>query len=214
MFTGLIEEKGILQGLHLAGTSGTITIGCRKVLAGTRMGDSIAVNGICLTVTDLGASYFAADVTAETVRRTDLRDMSPGDPVNLERAMPADGRFGGHIVTGHIDGTGTIREMRREGNGIFVTIGAGPDIMRLVCEKGSVAVDGISLTVASLSDSDFTVCIIPHTGEETTLTGKKTGDPVNLENDIIGKYLDRLIQRPKKRKESSLSISYLEEIGF
>ena len=193
MFTGIIEELGSVRSLSLTGTSGKITIDAKKVLEGPRIGDSIAVNGVCLTVISLQRDGFTADVMAETVRRSNLGDLRRGDRVNLERAMDAGGRFGGHLVSGHIDGTGTIRSCRKEENAVWVTVTAGPDILRLIIEKGSVAIDGISLTVAAVSDRDFQVSVIPHTGEETTLLKKKPGDAVNLENDVVGKYVERLL---------------------
>ena len=193
MFTGIIEEIGAVKKISLSGKSGSLEIGAKKILEGTRIGDSIAVNGVCLTVTSLPALGFCADVMAETLRRSSLGSLSVGSGVNLERAMSADGRFGGHIVSGHIDGTGTISKMQKEENAVWVHISASEEILRLIVEKGSVAIDGISLTVASVSDSGFAVSVIPHTASETTLLSKKTGDLVNLENDIIGKYVQKLL---------------------
>lgn len=193
MFTGIIEELGTVKDIKTAGSSGQISIGAAKVLEGTKTGDSIAVNGICLTVTRLSSDGFTADVMPETMRRTSLSIVGRGDKVNLERAMAADGRFGGHIVSGHIDGTGQIREFKREGNAVWVTIAAGCDILKFIVEKGSVAIDGISLTVAEVTDSYFRVSVIPHTGSETTLLSKHAGDPVNLETDIVGKYVAKLM---------------------
>lgn len=193
MFTGIIEEKGKLREVKISGVSGTIKIAASKVLERTKIGDSIAVNGVCLTVTQMDDAGFCADVMAETLRRSSLGSLSKGDCVNLERAMAADGRFGGHIVSGHIDGTGTISKVKNEGNAIWVYISANDSILSLIVEKGSIAIDGISLTVAKVSDVDFAVSIIPHTADETTLASKKIGDTVNLENDIIGKYVQRFI---------------------
>lgn len=203
MFTGIIEELGSVRSLSLTGTSGKITIDAKKVLEGTRIGDSIAVNGVCLTVISLQRDGFTADVMAETVRRSNLGDLRRGDRVNLERAMAAGGRFGGHLVSGHIDGTGTIKSCRKEENAVWVTVTAGPDILRLIIEKGSVAIDGISLTVAAVSDRDFQVSVIPHTGEETTLLKKKPGDAVNLENDVVGKYVERLLTPWREVRETA-----------
>ena len=194
MFTGIVEEKGTVGHISLAGISGSIAIKARKVLEGTRIGDSIAVNGVCLTVVSLRPDGFTADVMAETIRRTSLGSCQPGDPVNLERAMAADGRFGGHIVAGHIDGVGTIRSAVPEGNAVWITIDAPPQILRYIVEKGSIAIDGISLTVAYVDESVFKVSVIPHTAAETTLLSKKAGDIVNLENDIVGKYLEKLMR--------------------
>ncbi len=193
MFTGIIEELGTIRDLRTAGSSGQIMIGADKVLKGTEIGDSIAVNGVCLTVTQISSDGFTADVMPETMRRTSLSIVGRGDKVNLERAMAADGRFGGHIVSGHIDGTGQIRDFKKEGNAVWVTITAGCDILKFIVEKGSIAIDGISLTVAEVTDSYFRVSVIPHTGSETTLLLKQVGDPVNLETDIVGKYVAKLL---------------------
>ncbi|MDY6396741.1 MAG: riboflavin synthase [Treponema sp.] len=193
MFTGIIEEIGSVKRVSVGGKSGSIEIAAKKVLDGTKVGDSIAVNGVCLTVTSLGSSSFTADVMAETLRRSSLGSLSVGNGVNLERAMAADGRFGGHLVSGHIDGTGTISKMQKEENAVWVHIQANSEILNLIVEKGSIAIDGISLTVAGVSDSEFSVSVIPHTAKETTLLSKKAGDTVNLENDIIGKYVQKLL---------------------
>ena len=193
MFTGIIEEIGSVKRVSVGGKSGSIEIAAKKVLDGTKVGDSIAVNGVCLTVTSLGSSSFTADVMAETLRRSSLGSLSVGNGVNLERAMAADGRFGGHLVSGHIDGTGTISKMQKEENAVWVHIQANSEVLNLLVEKGSIAIDGISLTVAGVSDSEFSVSVIPHTAKETTLLSKKAGDTVNLENDIIGKYVQKLL---------------------
>lgn len=193
MFTGIIEEVGVIRALSMSGHSGEISIRADKVLEQTKIGDSIAVNGICLTVTSLSADGFTADIMPETVSRSSMKAAAAGDRVNLERAMAADGRFGGHIVSGHIDGTGTIREMDRDENAVWVRIQAGPEILRYIVEKGSITIDGISLTVARVTGQDFSVSIIPHTGEETTLLSRREGDTVNLETDIIAKYTEKLL---------------------
>ena len=169
MFTGIIEELGQIRRICIQGSSGQIAISAKKVLEGTQIGDSIAVNGICLTVVSLEKDGFTADVMAETMRRSSLSIGKPGDLVNLERAMAVDGRFGGHFVSGHIDGTGIIRSYKKEQNAVWVTIDTKPEILRLIVEKGSVAIDGISLTVATVGHSWFQVSVIPHTGSETTL---------------------------------------------
>lgn len=192
MFTGIVEECGTVLGVLKNGVSGSLQIQASTVLEGTKTGDSIAVNGVCLTVTKLTKSSFTADVMAETFRRTNLGNLGKNSRVNLERAMAADGRFGGHIVSGHIDGTGVISRIKEEGNAVWIYISAPQSILNLIVEKGSVAVDGISLTVAAVSDKEFAVSVIPHTRENTALSGKKTGAVVNLENDIIGKYVQKL----------------------
>ena len=222
MFTGIVEERGIIRSLSMAGSSGKIRIQCRKVLENTRIGDSIAVNGICLTVVSMTNDSFTADVMAETIRRSSLGQCRNGDSVNLERAMAADGRFGGHIVAGHVDDTGTVVSLEREENAVWVTIKAPPDILRYVVEKGSIAIDGISLTVAYVDDACFKVSIIPHTGEETTLLTRKAGDIVNLETDIIGKYVEKLMSPytgggdagSERRPASALTMDMLRECGF
>ena len=203
MFTGIVEEKGKVRYIQLTGESGILAVKARKVLEGTRIGDSIAVNGVCLTVTSIQPDGFTADVMAETIRRSSLGSCKAGSQVNLERAMAADGRFGGHIVSGHIDGTGVIRSMLREENAIWVSIETSPQILHLIVEKGSVCIDGISLTVARVDEAGFQVSVIPHTGEETTLLEKVPGDLVNLENDVIGKYVEKLMGIGKK-EESKL----------
>lgn len=192
MFTGIVEECGTVLGVLKNGVSGSVQIQASTVLEGTKTGDSIAVNGVCLTVTKLTKSSFTADVMAETFRRTNLGSLGKNSRVNLERAMAANGRFGGHIVSGHIDGTGVISRIKEEGNAVWIYISAPQSILNLIVEKGSVAVDGISLTVAAVSDKEFAVSVIPHTRENTALSGKKTGAVVNLENDIIGKYVQKL----------------------
>ena len=218
MFTGIVEEAGTIKKLIISGNSGQIAVRAKKVLEGTKIGDSIAVNGICLTVTSLQVDGFTADVMAETVRRSSLAECSTGDEVNLERAMAANGRFGGHIVSGHIDGTGVITSYRREENAVWVAIETVPEILNLIVEKGSICIDGISLTVAKVGNTDFQVSVIPHTGEETTLLKKKPGSRVNLENDIVGKYIQKLMGLEpaiKDNKQSSgITMEFLEEYGF
>lgn len=193
IFTGIVEETGKIESVANGNKSAIITIIADKVLKGTKIGDSIAVNGVCLTVTSISGNKFTADVMAETIRRSSLGTLKHGSKVNLERAMAADGRFGGHIVSGHIDGTGVIRSLEREDNAVWVEIETPDKLLKYIVEKGSIAIDGISLTVAKLTDDSFSVSVIPHTGEETTLLAKKPGDIVNLENDIVGKYVERLM---------------------
>ena len=216
MFTGIIEEVGSISAIERGSVSCRIHIKGDRIFSDLKLGDSVAVNGVCLTAAEIGSRVFVADVMAETLRRSNLGTLTSGSEVNLERAMAADGRFGGHIVSGHIDGTGTIADMRREENAVWVTIRAPQEILRLIVEKGSIAIDGISLTVADLGDSYFKVSIIPHTGEETILLRKHKGDVVNLENDIIGKYVERLLlpssQNPAGK--SSISMDMLAANGF
>ena len=207
---------GKVQKISLAGSSGQIEVQAHRVLAGTRIGDSIAVNGVCLTVTAIRPDGFTADIMAETYRRSNLGQRKAGDLVNLERAMEAGRRFGGHIMSGHIDGTGVIQSCRREENAMWVTIQTKPEILRLIVEKGSVGIDGISLTVAAVGDTDFQVSVIPHTGEETTLLKKRQGDLVNLENDIVGKYVEKLLRPGKSDEaaESGITMDFLREYGI
>lgn len=210
MFTGIVEEMGTVRRLNQSPNRCELELSASKVLEGTQIGDSIAVNGVCLTVIRLGEEHFTADVMLETLRRSNLGQLKPGSKVNLERAMAANGRFGGHIVAGHIDGTGKILAMQPEGNAVLVTISATPELLRYVVEKGSIAIDGISLTVAKVSHTDFTVSLIPHTGEETTLLKHRPGEIVNLETDIIGKYVEKLMQP----KSNGVTMELLQQNGF
>ena len=217
MFTGIIEEIGIIQAVQHGPASSLLTIQASKVLDDVKDGDSIAVSGVCLTVTSHGSRCFTADVMHETLNRSSLGTLVPGSRVNLERAMAADGRFGGHIVSGHIDGTGTIAALRKDDNAVWYTVQATPSLLRYIVEKGSVTIDGISLTVASVEPDRFSVSIIPHTGSETTLLTKAVGDPVNLENDVVGKYVQRLLQpaiAATKPQESRITMEFLAEHGF
>lgn len=223
MFTGLVEEVGAIRSVDKARgkiciESGFVTSDAKgKALA---IGDSIAVNGACLTVVDFFSSGFTADVMPETFRRTGLGELSKGCPVNLERAMAADGRFGGHIVSGHIDGCGKILQIEEEGNAVLITISAGDGILRQVAEKGSIAIDGISLTVAEVTGQDFTVSLIPHTVKMTNLRSRKVGDMVNLETDVLAKYVERLLSfgsnsgNLTENKKISITRAFLAENGF
>ncbi|MGP1575211.1 riboflavin synthase [Selenomonas sp.] len=216
MFTGIIEEVGTLE--RLAG--GEIAIRAAKVLEDVALGDSIAVNGICLTVTHFDAAHFTADVMPETVRRTSLAELRHGSRVNLERALTLQSRLGGHIVSGHIDGVGTIAAMQEEGNAILLTVRASVDILRYIVEKGSVALDGISLTVARAGAAEFTVSLIPHTREITNLREKRIGSRLNIETDILGKYVEKLFPGGRApgdaapRSAGGLTLGFLREQGF
>ena len=217
MFTGIVEEVGTIKEIKKGSKSAILTIKGDVVTKDSKLGDSIAVNGVCLTVTSLSGNIFTSDVMAETMRRTSLGDLSAGSKVNLERAMAANGRFGGHIVSGHIDGTGTIQNFLREDNAVWVTIRAESKIQKYIIEKGSIAIYGISLTVAYVDESCFKVSIIPHTASETTLLSKKVGDVVNLENDVVGKYVEKLLgYRDEKESKHSSGISedFLIKNGF
>ncbi len=214
MFTGIIEETGKIDAILRGTASATIVINANKVLKHTKIGDSIAVNGVCLTVTAMSDTSFRADVMAETLRRSSLASLGRGSEVNLERAMACDGRFGGHIVSGHIDGTGTVTDFKKEDNAVWVTVSAADSLLKYIVEKGSIAIDGISLTVAYVDDACFKVSVIPHTASETTLLKKTVGDIVNLECDIIGKYVEKLMQPQKQQTASNISMEFLAMHGF
>jgi riboflavin synthase len=196
MFTGIVEELGTVRGVHPTGGGARIEIAARQVLDDAEIGASIAVNGCCLTVVELGEGGFAADAVTETLGRTGLGELAPGDPVNLERPVRLQDRLGGHLVQGHVDGVGAIRLRTSQADGSQLVEFAAPDaVMRYVVEKGSITVDGISLTVAALSPDGFAVAVIPHTLAVTTLGTKRLGDTVNLEVDIVAKYVERLLGR-------------------
>ena len=223
MFTGIVEETGEIKSIVHGSKSAVLTIKGSVVTKDSKVGDSIAVNGVCLTATTITGDVFTADVMAETMRRSSLGELKQGSKVNLERAMLCNGRFGGHIVSGHIDGTGTIRNMEKEDNAVWVTIAASSDILKFIVEKGSIAIDGISLTVAYVDDEVFKVSIIPHTASETTLLTKNKGDKVNLENDIVGKYIEKLMKyghiqdkndNHSRTYKSGIDMKMLSENGF
>ena len=187
MFTGIIEEQGRIQSIRKGAHSAVLTIAAQTALQDVHLGDSIAVNGVCLTVTSFQKDSFTAHVMPETIRRSSLGKLNSGSVVNLERAMAANGRFGGHIVAGHIDGVGVIRAISKDDNAIWYHIRTERNILRYIIEKGSIAIDGISLTVATVTADDFSVSVIPHTAANTNLILRRVGDTVNLENDCIGK---------------------------
>ncbi len=214
MFTGIVEEVGQIRRVTLGAHSAVLEIAAHTVLEGTKIGDSIAVNGICLTVTALSPQGFSADVMHETLDRSSLAGLATGSPVNLERAMAANGRFGGHIVSGHVDGTGRITQIRRDDNAVWFTVACETALLRYIVEKGSITIDGTSLTVADVTDSGFSVSAIPHTLTVTVLGERRQGDRVNLECDIIGKYVEKLLQPAKVAAESGISREFLAEHGF
>ena len=215
MFTGIVEEMGQVEGIQRGKQSAVLTIRAKTVLEGTKIGDSIAVNGVCLTVTSLASDRFTADVMHETLDRSSLAQLKRGGTVNLERAMPADGRFGGHIVAGHIDGTGRVIQIQKDDNAIWYTIQAAPQVLRYIVEKGSIAVDGISLTVARVSADSFAISAIPHTVAQTVLRDRKEGDLVNLETDIIGKYVEKLLTpAPEPQASGGITLDFLARNGF
>ncbi|MCR4943795.1 MAG: riboflavin synthase [Clostridium sp.] len=216
MFTGIVEEIGVVLNIQKGEKSTSLLIEAKKVIENTKVGDSICTNGVCLTVTRITDNYMDVDVMPETLRRTDLGKLQVGSKVNLERALTLNSRLGGHIVSGHIDGVGTISHIEREDNAIWFKIDAPMDILRYIVEKGSITVDGISLTVAYVDEKSFKVSIIPHTAEETILITKSVGEEVNLECDILAKYIEKLI-KPKEEVKSSISEideKFLIENGF
>ena len=213
MFTGIIEELGTVGQMDRRPDSIKLTIQARKVLEGTQLGDSIAVNGVCLTVTSMTDSSFTADVMHETMRRSSLSDIKSGSKVNLERAMQVGGRLGGHIVSGHIDGVGHIARIAADGIARVITISIPKDMEPFIVEKGSIAIDGISLTVVSVGNSQFSVSIIPHTMANTTLIDKHPGAVVNLETDVIGKYVHSFTTAHTGNR-SGITMETLLENGF
>lgn len=215
MFTGIIEELGTVLEAKRLQSKNYLRIQASLVLEGTKLGDSIAVNGVCLTVVSLDKSSFTVDVMPETYRKTTLEKLSPGDKVNLERAMSAQGRFGGHFVSGHVDSTGEILTIAREENAVLLEIGALPSTMRYIVEKGSIAVEGISLTVAKVDEKSFWLSLIPHTYALTNLQYKRKGSQLNLETDMLAKYIEKftLLNREVQPKRK-LTLSYLQELGF
>ena len=216
MFTGIIEEVGVVKQIKQGARSAVITIGARRVMEDIHLGDSIAMNGVCLTVTSFDKNSYSVDVMHETLRRTNLGELKSGSRVNLERAMAADGRFGGHIVAGHIDDTGRITSMEKDDNAIWITVQTTSAVLRYIVEKGSITIDGISLTVAGVTERDFSVSVIPHTAAVTILGGKGPGEVVNLETDIIGKYVEKLL-RPRDAEaapERGLTLEFLAQNGF
>lgn len=218
MFTGIVEEVGRITGIRKGAKSSVLQIEGKVIFEDLKIGDSVAVNGVCLTVTSISGNCFLADVMSETLQRSSLGVLKQNSVVNLERAMAANGRFGGHIVSGHIDGTGTIVQMKPEGNATWVQIRTPDSILKYIVQKGSVAIDGISLTVAKVTKDSFFVSLIPHTGQETTLLTKKAGEIVNLENDIVGKYVDRLLHfdtvPADQGTTSSITLDFLTQHGF
>lgn len=214
MFTGLIEEIGTMKSISRKGEAMVLSVSASKIMDGMKLGDSIAVNGVCLTATSFDASSFSVDVMPQTYRHTNLKDLSPGSRVNLERAMAAGGRFGGHIVQGHVDGIGTILDVRRDQNAVVYTIApSNIDMFKFIIPQGSITVDGISLTVVQASEGKFTISIIPLTLSETILAYKRAGDRVNLECDVLGKYVDHLLNY-KPENKSGMNLSFLSEHGF
>ena len=216
MFTGIIEEVGRIRAIRRGRHSAVLSIAAHTVLDDLKTGDSVAVNGVCLTATGQDEGGFLADVMHETLDRSALGALTVGSRVNLERAMPLNGRFGGHIVSGHIDGTGRVLTVRPDDNAVWYTIAAAPELLRYIVEKGSITIDGISLTVAAVEADRFSVSLIPHTAAVTTLGEKRAGSIVNLETDILGKYVEKLLQpaAPAQPQQSKITWAFLAENGF
>lgn len=217
MFTGIIEEVGRVKRIAAGADSAVLSINSEIVIKGAEIGDSIAVNGVCLTVTSLGDGGFTADVMHETLSRSGLSELKPGSRVNLERAMPADGRFGGHIVSGHIDGVGRIARIERDGIALRHYVTVKPEIAKYIVEKGSVAIDGVSLTVVSVSRDGFSVSVIPHTAANTIIGELRQGDRVNIETDAIGKYVERLLGFGANKDDvskSGITREFLTKYGY
>lgn len=212
MFTGIIEEVGSIDRIQNGAYSAVLLIKAKEILTDVKIGDSIAVNGVCLTVTSLWENKFSADIMHETLDRTGLSSLKSGSHVNLERAMILNGRFGGHIVAGHIDGVGKVIRTWKDDNAIWYNIQADKSVMKYIVEKGSIAIDGISLTVAEVRENNFLISAIPHTVEVTVLKERIAGELVNIETDIIGKYIEKFINNPKK--ENDISKEFLIENGF
>ncbi|MBT2755249.1 riboflavin synthase [Mesobacillus foraminis] len=214
MFTGIIEEIGKVKGIRKTGNTFEISVDADKILKDVTLGDSISINGVCLTVTSFTSQTFTLDVMPETLKATNIGSLSPGSSVNLERAMAAGGRFGGHFVSGHVDGTGRIVQKKRVENAVYYEIEVDEELAGSMIVKGSVTVDGTSLTIFGISDKTFTISLIPHTSVETILGKKGVGDIVNIETDMIGKYVSHYLKESGKQKKQSLSLSFLEENGF
>lgn len=214
MFTGIVEEVGSIKQIQQHANSCVLTIQAEKILSDVSLGDSIAVNGICLTVTSFTDTSFTVDVMPETMKSTSLSSLKVGSFVNLERAMPANGRFGGHFVTGHVDGIGKIVAKRPVENAVYYEITAPDSLLKYMILKGSVAVDGTSLTIFDLSSHSFTLSLIPHTLENTVLGKKSVGDIVNIECDMIGKYIEHFMKRKTNKKPGAMTKQFLQENGF
>ncbi|NGT58064.1 riboflavin synthase [Clostridium perfringens] len=216
MFTGIVEEIGEVISIDKNEKSSLLKIRANKVLEDTKIGDSISTNGVCLTITTKGEDYFTAYVMGETLRKSNLGNFKKSSKVNLERAMSINSRFNGHIVTGHIDSTGEIISFKDEGEAICVEIKVSYELSKYIVYKGSISIDGISLTIAEVKGESFKVSVIPHSQEETTLTKRKIGDLVNIECDSIGKYVEKLLgfKKHNRKKKSVLTEEFLTINGF
>ena len=215
MFTGIIEEVGVVENITFNERVSKISILATEVLKDTKIGDSISTNGICLTVTEISSNGYKADIMGETIKRSNLRELKKGSKVNLERALTINSRLGGHMVSGHIDGVGKIDNIQKDDIATWFTIIASKEILKYVVEKGSIAIDGVSLTVAYVDNKCFKVSIIPHTSEETTLSRKEKFDVINIECDVIGKYVEKILNGTcQKSDKSSVNEQFLIDNGF
>lgn len=214
MFTGIVEEIGVVRSLVGGQSSTVLTVDAVTVLEQVRLGDSIAINGACLTVTGFSARSLTADVMPETLHKTNLGSLQTGDRVNLERALALGGRLGGHLVTGHVDGTGVITGLQSRGIATEIRVMLPPELQQFMVPQGSVALDGVSLTIAAIETGTLMVGLIPHTKETTTLGGKRVGDLVNIETDLLGKYVSRLLQRGAIQDKQGVTADLLIENGF
>jgi riboflavin synthase len=217
MFTGLIEEVGEITSVTKKGNSAQITVKAEKITPESKIGDSISTNGVCLTVTEKTSKTFTVDVMPETMNRSNLKNLKFGSKVNLERALKVGDRLDGHMVSGHVDGVGYISDYKKEDNAVWVTVKADKNTLKYIIEKGSIAVDGTSLTVAYVDDTNFKVSIIPHTGDATTLLNKHIGDEVNLECDMVGKYIEKFMVFNNENEETGnqgIDTDFLKNNGF
>jgi riboflavin synthase len=215
MFTGIIEEIGVLQDIKRGANDYQLIISAKKIVEDVQLGDSIAVNGVCLTVTSFTSGQFTVDVMPETLKASSLQSVAKGSHVNLERAMSANGRFGGHFVSGHVDSIGTVKERRHVSNAVYYWIEVAPDMMKYIVSKGSIAIDGISLTVVETKDHQFSVSIIPHTITETVLQFRQNSDIVNIECDMLAKYMERLLEkRGEHAEKKGLTLDKLASNGY
>ncbi|MCC7265167.1 MAG: riboflavin synthase [Candidatus Latescibacteria bacterium] len=214
MFTGLIEEVGAVRRVQRQGAFQRLEVSARLVLEGTRLGDSININGACQTAVELGADYFAVESVEETLQRTTLGALRPGDPVNLERSVRLQDRLGGHLVLGHVDGVGRISQIETRQREWLVSVEPPAELLRYLAFKGSIAIDGISLTVAQVEGRAFTAAIIPHTFDQTTLGRRRRGDVVNLEVDVIARYVERLLRAGDPASGTGLTLEKMRDMGY
>jgi riboflavin synthase len=214
MFTGIVEEIGIIKRIENKAQGAVISVGCKQIFEDLNIGDSVAINGACQTVIKLENGIFDVEASPETLNLTTLKYFKEGAKVNLERAMSANGRFGGHIVSGHIDGVGEFREKQNQGLADMYYFSVPDEVAKYIVYKGSICIDGISLTIASLQDNIFNVSVISHTAQSTILGDLKSGDKVNLESDIIAKYVEKFMPKSDNASGNNISMNYLEEHGF